>query len=152
MVLASMYGSRASNGYGSGGTVNATGFSSDCEFEMGFLVSASNRPGTAPPAPISPAPTMPVPVINLRRLMAASKRARATRRTCGLYRYIADGSKPPLAEAPKETCRQISSLSLDLDAREGPKGRVRYHRVLRGGKTLQQFGDPVIGASARMYF
>src|SRR5258706_784400 len=47
MVLASMCGSRASNGYGSGGTVNATGFSSDCEFEMGFFISASNKPGTA---------------------------------------------------------------------------------------------------------
>src|SRR3979409_1368608 len=102
MVLASMCGSRASNGYGSGGSVKATGFSSDCEFELGFFVSASNRPGTALPAPISPAPTMPVPTINLRRLMAASRRrAHASQRARGLYRYTGDDGKHPLAEATK---------------------------------------------------
>jgi len=68
---------------------------------MGFFLSASNRLGTAPPAPMSPAPTMPVPAINLRRLMAASRRPCASQRTCGLYRYMTDESKPPLAEAPK---------------------------------------------------
>src|SRR5258707_12338841 len=88
MVLASMCGSRASNGYGSGGTVNATGFSSDCEFELGFLVSASNRPGTAPPAPISPAPTMPLPAINLRRFMATSSDALTRVRVRGDYTAI----------------------------------------------------------------
>src|SRR5260370_12248972 len=88
MVLASMCGSRAANGYGSGGTVNATGFSSDCEFELGFLVSASNRPGTAPPAPISPAPTMPLPAINLRRFMATSSDALTRVRVRGDYTTI----------------------------------------------------------------
>src|ERR1700686_5910764 len=85
MVLASIYGSSASNGYGSGGSVNATcfssgfatGFSSDCEFDLGFLVSAPNTPGTAT---MTAAPTMPVPAMNLRRLMTASSRHYARQR------------------------------------------------------------------------
>src|ERR1700674_4411859 len=106
MVLASMCGSRASNGEGSGGTVNATGFSSDCEFELGFLVSASNKPGTAPPAPTSPAPTMPLPAINLRRLMAASSdaltrvRVRANYTAIRLMRVICSPSDQSEAHWP----------------------------------------------------
>src|ERR1700731_1755108 len=94
MVLASICGSRASNGYGSGGRVKATGFSSDFEFGLGFFVSASKRPGAAPPALINPAPTMPVPTINLRRLMATSGDALTrVRLRAGLYRYTADDGK-----------------------------------------------------------
>ena len=88
MVFASIYGSSASNGYGSGGSVNATcfssgfatGFSSDCEFDLGFLVSASNRPGTAPLTPMTAAPKMPVPAMNLRRLMTASSTLKRVRK------------------------------------------------------------------------
>src|SRR5271157_6118714 len=72
MVLASMVGSNASNEYGKGGTVNATGLSST--FRLGLksdLVSACNIPEAALPAPSSPAPTIPLLIINLRRSMGA---------------------------------------------------------------------------------
>ena len=116
MVLASMCGSKASNGYGSGGSVKATGFSSDCEFELGFFVSASNRPGTALPAPISPAPAMPVPTINLRRLMAASSDALTPVREHADYTAI-PGMMVNI-HSPKQQNQSFSriSLRLSLDA------------------------------------
>src|SRR5260370_42302108 len=94
MVWASMCGSRASNGYGSGGTVNATGFSSDFEFELGFAVSASKRPGRAPPAPSIPAPTIPERERNRRRFMVSSNNTLSrVRGAGGLYRYITKDRK-----------------------------------------------------------
>src|SRR5271157_4405627 len=70
MVLASMVGSSASNEYGKGGTVNATGLSSTFRLRLkSDLVSACNRPGAALPAPSRPAPTMPLLTRNLRRSM-----------------------------------------------------------------------------------
>src|SRR5256885_11716827 len=84
MVLASMCGSSASNGYGNGGTVNATGFSSGFGFNFGVdPIGVSSGPecslGTvaklaptrrekAALAPTNPAPAKPVP-INLRRFI-----------------------------------------------------------------------------------
>src|SRR5712672_3143094 len=94
MVLASIWGSRASNGYGSGGTVNATGFSSDFEFELGIAVSVSKRPGRAAPAPIIPAPTTPEPERKRRRFMVSSNNALSrVRGARGLYRYTAKDRK-----------------------------------------------------------
>jgi len=70
------------------GTVNATGFSSDFEFELGFAVSASKRPGRAPPAQVSlhqrfgtRKKSAPIHGV-LQQYAFASSRAR------GLYRYI----------------------------------------------------------------
>src|SRR6266849_5097532 len=65
-----MYGSSASNEYGNGGTVKATGFSSRVRFESElFAVPARKRPGAAVPAPSNPAPTIPVFNKKLRRFM-----------------------------------------------------------------------------------
>src|ERR1700730_8750220 len=119
MVLASIYGSSASNGYGSGGSVNATcfssgfatGFSSDCEFDLGFLVSASNTPGTAP---MTAAPTMPVPAMNLRRLMTASSTHYARQRGAWIIPLYRGGRYPPLATAPrKKWSASLHRRSLD---------------------------------------
>src|SRR6266852_906709 len=75
-----MYGSSASNEYGNGGTVKATGFSSRVRFESElFAVPARKRPGAAVPAPSNPAPTIPVFNKKLRRFMETSAARRANR-------------------------------------------------------------------------
>src|SRR5258708_23925102 len=80
IVLGSMYGSSASNEYDSGGTENATGFSSKLEFDSEMLlVPARNKPGAAFPAPSNPAPTILVFNKNLRRSMGTLAARRASR-------------------------------------------------------------------------
>src|SRR5580693_8046996 len=70
MVLASMYGSSASNGYGSGGTVNATGFSSSLRFDSNSNAVPERKAADAPLlAPSNPAPAMPELTRNFRRFM-----------------------------------------------------------------------------------
>src|SRR5712664_533215 len=144
MVLASMCGSRASNEYGSGGRVKATGFSSECEFGLGFFVSASKRSGTAPPALINPAPTMPVPTINLRRLMATSSDALARVRVRADYTAIQRLVVNLRSPGNRIKIFGHSPFRLSLDAGERPKGGIRDDGVFRGRKTLQQFADPSI--------
>src|SRR5713101_4709965 len=81
-----MYGSSASNEYGSGGTVKATGFSSRVRFESElFAVSARKRPGAAFPVPSNPAPAIPVFHKKLRRFMRTSAARRANRPARGDY-------------------------------------------------------------------
>src|SRR5216684_4605403 len=87
MVLASMCGSSASNGYGSEGTVNGTGFSPSLRFESELIaVPARKKPGAEFPAPSSPAPTIPVLNKKLRRFMGTpAMRNVINRSAAGLY-------------------------------------------------------------------
>src|SRR5260370_22048950 len=144
MVLASMCGSRVSNEYGSGGRVKATGFSSECEFGLGFFVSASKRSGTAPPAPTNPAPTMLVPTINLRRLMATSSDALA--RVGVRADYTAIQRLVVNLRSPSNRIKifEQSPFRLSLDAGKRPKGGFGDDRVFRRRKALQQSADPSI--------
>src|SRR5258708_32770989 len=84
-----MYGSSASNEYGNGGKVKATGFSSRVRFESELVaVPARKRPGAAFPAPSNPAPTIPVLNKKLRRFMGTSEARRANRPAAGIIPLV----------------------------------------------------------------
>src|SRR5260370_5586752 len=101
-----MVGSSASNEYGSGGTVNATGFSSKVRFESELVaVSARKKPGAEFPAPSNPAPTIPVFNKKLRRFMGSSAARRANRPARGIIppvpaRWESGSGKPRYPRYP----------------------------------------------------
>src|SRR5260370_36905062 len=85
-----MYGSSASNEYGNGGKVKATGFSSRVRFESELVAGpARKRRGAAFPAPSNPAPTIPVFNKKLRRFIGTSAARRASRPAYGIIPLVA---------------------------------------------------------------
>src|SRR5438552_19191674 len=100
-----MYGSSASNEYSSGGTENATGFSSRVRFESEFFTaSARNKPGAEFLAPSNPAPTILVFNKNLRRFMGTLAARRDNRPAGRIILLVArdgnDARKPSSCKLP----------------------------------------------------
>src|SRR6266478_3712596 len=131
-----MYGSSASNEYGSGGTENATGFSSKLEFESELLLApARNKPGAEFPAPSNPAPTILVFNKNLRRSMGTPAARRASRPAGRIIPLVSPGwergqRNPPSDKLPVFPVRYFGSClfvndssAVLLDARKCPLGR-----------------------------
>src|SRR5258708_1704598 len=146
-----MYGSSASNGYDSGGTENATGFSSRVEFESELLaVPARNKPGAEFPAPSIPAPTIPVFNKNLRRSMGTPAVRRANRPARRIIPLVSAGwergqRNPPSDMVPGFPVRHFGgclfvddSSALLLDARERPSRRFRDDHLPRSRHPLHQ--------------
>src|SRR5579862_4509664 len=133
MVLASMYGSSASNEYGNGGTVNATGCSSSVKLRSG----PAGPPAGKNVAPARSAPTRAAPV-----MLPAIRNS---------LRFIQEllSAVGPIGASTDEVqrglyCRVVRSLNSQraakrcagyarLDARERPKGRFGNDRVSGDG-------------------
>src|SRR5260221_8141163 len=113
-----MYGSRASNEYGKGGTVNAMGLSSGEIFELKFagsLADSNDAPSCYTPRRAAPA-TLPV-TRNSRRFIENSTRDGLRRLPWGLYVFAA---------RPLNSLRAESGIGVGprfFDARECPTGR-----------------------------
>src|SRR5271157_5234913 len=136
MVLASMVGSSASNEYGKGGTVNATGLSSTFRLRLkSDLVSACNRLGAALPAPSRPAPTMPLRTRNLRRSMGTPQLRWALPLARGIIAPPAVAAQPSGSSPPAKPRHWHCSL---LDAPQGPSGRFRDCEFRRARQPLQK--------------
>src|SRR5258708_29992046 len=113
-----MYGSRASNEYGKGGTLNAMGSSAVEIFELKFagsLAASNEAPICSAPRRAAPA-TLPV-TRNSRRFIESSARDGLGRLPWGLYVF---------AVRPLNSLRAESGIGVgprSLDARECPTGR-----------------------------
>src|SRR6266851_3039417 len=145
-----MYGSSASNEYDSGGTENATGFSSKVRFESELLaVPGRNKPGAEFPAPSNPAPTILVFNKNLRRSMGTLAARRASRPAGRIIPLVPAGWEHGLG---KSRCNQSSRVfhphspapapsttipnPLLFDAPKCPLGRFREDLLARSGHLL----------------